>query len=79
MSNILEMNAHIASSTEQQGSVADEINDNVLSLQRVAQDNRALSQNSVNSMAKISEEMEGLVHLVQQYNTDSIATANVTA
>jgi len=69
MSSILEMNAHIASSTEQQGSVADEINTNVSSLQMVAQTNRSLAQNSVNSMAKISEEMEGLVTLVKQYET----------
>jgi methyl-accepting chemotaxis protein len=71
MSKILEMNAHIASSTEEQGSVADEINNNVSSLQMVAQDNRSLSQNSVNSMAQISDEMKNLVELVQQYNSSS--------
>jgi len=76
MSKILEMNAHIASSTEQQGSVADEINTNVSSLQMVAQNNRELSQNSVNSMAKISDKMKGLVSLVQQYDADSSAISN---
>ncbi|MCU7834370.1 MAG: methyl-accepting chemotaxis protein [gamma proteobacterium symbiont of Taylorina sp.] len=71
MRQILEMNAHIANSTDEQGSVADEINNNVSSLQMIAQDNRVLSQNAVDSMAKISNEMNGLVELIQQYNSDS--------
>ncbi|MFK5894885.1 MAG: methyl-accepting chemotaxis protein [Pseudomonadota bacterium] len=79
MSRILEMNAHIASSTEEQGSVADEINNNVSSLQMVAQDNRGLSQNSVDSMAQIAEEMKGLLGLVQQYNSDSAAVSTASA
>jgi methyl-accepting chemotaxis protein len=79
MSKILEMNAHIASSTEQQGSVADEINNNVSSLQMVAQNNRDLAQNSANSMVKISDEMEGLVNLVQQYDVNSSVASKASA
>ncbi|MFK5984881.1 MAG: methyl-accepting chemotaxis protein [Pseudomonadota bacterium] len=69
MTTITQMNAQIAVATEQQGSVADEINSNVSSLQMVAEDNRGLSQKSFDSMSQIVEEMKGLVTLVQQYHS----------
>ncbi len=74
MRHIMEMNTHIAVATEQQGTVANEINSNVSSLQMVAEDNKGLSQNSVDSMGHISLEMQDLVKLVQQYTSNQLAT-----
>lgn len=78
MRNILEMNAHIANATKEQSCATEEINNNVSSLQVVAQDNRVLSQNSVDSMAQIADEIKRLLELVQQYNSASevLATAS---
>jgi len=70
MNQIMEMNTQIAIATEQQGTVADEINSNVSSLQMVAEDNRGLSQNSVDAMAHISHEIKDLVELVHQYTSN---------
>ncbi len=75
MTKITEMNNHIAIATEQQGSVADEINANVSSLQVVAEDNRGLSQKSVDSMTQIADEMLALVAVVQQYKNETEALA----
>ena len=66
---IMEMNSHIAVATEQQGGVAEEINQNVNSLQSVAESNHQLAQDSVDNMGHISDEMEILIEIVQQYNT----------
>ncbi len=67
MTRIMDMNNHIATATEEQGSVADEMNGNVYSLQTVAETNRELSQESVDSMSVIEDEILGLVNLVKQY------------
>jgi len=67
MTRIMDMNNHIAAATEEQGSVADEMNNNVYSLQTVAETNRELSQKSVDSMSVIEAEILGLVDLVKQY------------
>ncbi len=69
MKEIMEMNAHVAVATEQQGTVANEINNNVASLQTVVEDNRDLAQKSVDSIAQISSEMYGLLGLVKQYSS----------
>ncbi|NOQ79678.1 MAG: HAMP domain-containing protein [Gammaproteobacteria bacterium] len=79
MHKILEMNAHIANATREQNSATDEINNNVSSLQMVAQDNRILAQNSVDSMANISDEITSLVELVQQYNSGSEVLSTASA
>ncbi|MCW8931532.1 MAG: methyl-accepting chemotaxis protein [Gammaproteobacteria bacterium] len=73
MRHIMEMNTHIAVATEQQGTVANEINTNVSSLQVVAEDNRGLSQASVDSMSHITVEMQDLIKLVQQYTSNNPA------
>ena len=69
MRDIMEMNTHVAVATEQQSSVANEINHNVVSLQTVVEENRELAQQSVDSMSHISNEMGDLQKLVQQYKS----------
>jgi len=68
MAEIMAKNAQIAVATEQQGSVAEEINQNVSSLQSVAQNNYQLAQSSVEHMGHVSAEMKTLVDIVQQYH-----------
>ncbi len=69
MRDIMEMNTHVAVATEQQSSVANEINHNVVSLQTVVEENRELAQQSVDSMSHITNEMGDLQKLVQQYQS----------
>jgi|GEM_PF-414482 len=73
MNQIMEMNTQIAIATEQQGTVADEINTNVSSLKTVAESNRGLSQSSVDAMVHISNEMKELVELVHEYTSNNQA------
>lgn len=73
MQQIMQMNTQIAIATEQQGTVADEINSNVASLQSVAENNRELSEKSVDAMGNITHEMKDLVELVHQYTSSQSA------
>ncbi len=69
MGQIMQMNSHIADATEQQGIVAGEINQNVNSLQTIAESNHQLAQDSVQNMGNISSEMKTLIDIVLQYKS----------
>jgi len=69
MEKIMEMNTHIAIATEQQGSVAEEINNNVSSLQNVAESNHQLAKDSVSNMGHISDEMKHLIDIAGQFKS----------
>ena len=67
ISVINDMNMQIASASEQQSSVAESINENVINVKRIAEDNAAASNQTQSSSSEIAQLAEKLRELVVQF------------